>query len=159
MASTMQYRSLRDFLKALEVRGELKRIHQTIDPRLEMTEICYRTLKAGGPALLFNNPKGSSIPVLGNLFGTTERVAMAMGADSAEALREVGQVLAFLKAPELPEGLGDMMAKLPTFRKLRDVNPKVVKRAPCRETVSKGLTWICRYCLSRPSGPRTLARS
>ena len=138
MASTMQYRSLRDFLKGLEARGELRRIHQAIDPRLEMTEICYRTLKAGGPALLFNNPKGSSIPVLGNLFGTTERVAMAMGTDSVEALREVGRVLAFLKAPELPEGLGDMMAKLPVFRKLRDVNPKVVKRAPCRENSIEG---------------------
>ena len=95
MASTMQFRSLRDFLKALEARGELKRIHQEIDPRLEITEICYRTLKAGGPALLFNNTKGSSIPVLGNLFGTTERVAMAMGTDSVDALREVGRMLAY----------------------------------------------------------------
>ena len=133
MANTMQYRSLRDFLKALEARGELKRIHQAIDPRLEMTEICYRTLQAGGPALLFNNPKGSSIPVLGNLFGTTERVAMAMGAESVDALREVGQMLAFLKTPELPDGLGDLMDKLPAFRKLRDINPRELRRAPCRE--------------------------
>jgi len=136
MTSTLQFHSLRDFLKALEARGELKRIHQQIDPALEITEICYRTLKAGGPALLFNNPKGSSIPVLGNLFGTTGRVAMAMGTDSVEALREVGQVLAFLKAPELPSGLGDMLQKLPAFRKLRDINPREVRRAPpCRENI------------------------
>jgi 4-hydroxy-3-polyprenylbenzoate decarboxylase len=102
MASTLQFHSLRDFLKALEVRGKLKRIHQKIDPRLEITEICYRTLKVAGPALLFNNPKGSSIPGPDNLFGTKECVAMAMGADSVDALREVGQELAFLKAPELP---------------------------------------------------------
>ena len=138
MTSTLQYHSLRDFLKALEARGELKRIHQEIDPRLEITEICYRTLKADGPALLFNNPKGSSIPVLGNLFGTTGRVAMAMGTDSTEALREVGKVLAFLKAPELPEGLSDMLGKLPTFRKLRDINPREVRRAPCRENIIEG---------------------
>jgi 4-hydroxy-3-polyprenylbenzoate decarboxylase len=138
MSSAIKYNSLREFLKALEARGELKRIHQEIDPCLEITEICYRTLQAGGPALLFNNPKGSSIPVLGNLFGTTERVAMGMGASSVEALRETGRMLAFLKAPELPEGLGDMLEKLPAFRKLRDLNPRVVKRAPCREHVLEG---------------------
>jgi len=130
MSAAIKYASLRDFLKALEARGKLKRIHQEIDPCLEITEICYRTLRAGGPALLFNNPKGSSIPVLGNLFGTTERVAMGMGATSVEALRETGRMLAFLKAPELPEGLGDMLDKLPAFRRLRDLNPRVLQRLP-----------------------------
>ncbi len=134
----MKFRDLRDFLRALEARGELQRIHQAIDPALEITEICYRTLQAGGPALLFNTPTGSSIPVLGNLFGTTGRVAMAMGAESVEALRDVGQMLAFLKAPELPDGFGDLMDKLPAFRKLRDINPREVRRAACRENIIEG---------------------
>ena len=91
----MKYRDLRDFLLQLERRGQLKRIAMQIDPRLEMTEICDRTLRAGGPALLFENPKGHRIPVLGNLFGTPERVAMGMGEESVGALREIpGLVLA-----------------------------------------------------------------
>ncbi|MEJ2687311.1 MAG: UbiD family decarboxylase, partial [Gammaproteobacteria bacterium] len=89
----MKYRDLRDFIDQLEQQGELKRIGVEVDPRLEMTEICDRTLRRGGPALLFENPKGHSIPVLGNLFGTPRRVAMGMGEDSVEALREVGKLL------------------------------------------------------------------
>jgi len=133
-----RYNDLREFIRDLEARGELRRVHQEIDPRLEMTEICYRTLKAGGPALLFNRPKGASIPVLGNLFGTTQRVARAMGAESPEGLREVGRTLAFLKAPELPGNLGEALQKLPAFGRLRDINPRVVKRAPCRENRLEG---------------------
>ena len=105
--------------------GDLRRIHQEIDPQLEMTEICYRTLKAGGPALLFTQPRGATIPVLGNLFGTTWRVARAMGVESVETLREVGRTLAFLKAPEIPGSLGEALEKLPTFGKLRDINPRM----------------------------------
>ena len=100
----MKYHDLRDFLQQLEKRGLLKRISQEVNPNLEMTEICDRTLRAGGPALLFENVKGSDIPVLGNLFGTPERVAMGMGEESVEALREVGKLLAFLKEPEPPQG-------------------------------------------------------
>ena len=110
----MKYSDLRDFLSQLEIRGQLKRIGVETDPRLEMTEICDRVLKAGGPALLFEKPKGfdgsegrSRMPVLGNLFGTPERVALGMGQDSVEALREVGQLLAFLREPEPPKGLVD----------------------------------------------------
>ena len=80
----MKYVDLRDFMAQLESRGELKRIGVEIDPCLEMTEICDRTLRAGGPALLFENPRGHSIPVLGNLFGTPARVAMDMGEDSVD---------------------------------------------------------------------------
>ena len=96
----MKYADLRDFLKVLEKQGELKRITQEIDPHLEMTEIADRVLRAKGPALLFENPKGYSMPVLANLFGTPERVALGMGENSVEALREVGKLLAFLKEPE-----------------------------------------------------------
>ena len=84
----MKYHDLRDFLAQLEALGELKRVAAEVDPRLEMTELCDRVLKAGGPALLFERPKGAfrspaggTIPVLGNLFGTPQRVARAMGAD------------------------------------------------------------------------------
>jgi 4-hydroxy-3-polyprenylbenzoate decarboxylase len=96
----MHYQDLRDFIAQLERMGELKRITHAVDPYLEITEICDRTLRAGGPALLFENPKGHSIPVLGNLFGTPKRVALGMGQDSVEALRDVGRLLAYLKEPE-----------------------------------------------------------
>ncbi len=99
----MKYADLRDFIKKLEKRGELVRIKEPVDPHLEMTELADRVLRAKGPALLFENPKGYDMPVLANLFGTPERVAMGMGEDSVEALREVGKLLAFLKEPEPPK--------------------------------------------------------
>ncbi|MCA1806118.1 MAG: 4-hydroxy-3-polyprenylbenzoate decarboxylase [Xanthomonadaceae bacterium] len=134
----MQYRDLRDFIAQLEVRGLLKRIQAEVDPYLEMTEICDRTLRAGGPALLFENPKGHSVPVLGNLFGTPERVALGMGEDSVAALREVGKLLAFLKEPEPPKGWRDALEKLPKYKKVLDMAPKVVGKAPCQEVVLEG---------------------
>ena len=121
----MKYRDLRDFIQQLENLGELKRVTREVDPRLEMTEICDRTLKAGGPAILFENPKGSSIPVLGNLFGTPRRVALGMGRESLDELRELGELLAFLKEPEPPKGFRDAWEKLPIFRKVLSMNPKV----------------------------------
>ena len=134
----MQYRDLRDFIAQLESRGLLKRIRAEVDPRLEMTEICDRTLRAGGPALLFENPKGHAVPVLGNLFGTPERVALGMGEESVDALREVGRLLAFLKEPEPPKGWRDALDKLPRYRKVLDMAPKLVKKAPCQEVVLEG---------------------
>ncbi|WOI25783.1 4-hydroxy-3-polyprenylbenzoate decarboxylase [Cobetia amphilecti] len=134
----MQYRDLRDFIAALEEKGELKRIRAEVDPYLEMTEICDRTLKAGGPALLFENVKGHSMPVLGNLFGTPRRVALGMGQESVEALREVGELLAFLKEPEPPKGFRDAWDKLPIFKQVMSMGPKKVKRAPCQEIVLEG---------------------
>ena len=131
----MPYKDLRDFIRQLEQRGELKRIQRTIDPRLEMTEVCDRTLRAGGPALLFENPTGHTIPVLANLFGTAQRVALGMGADSVAALREVGTLLAALKEPEAPHGVKDAWQKLPLFKKVLDMAPKLVKQAPCQEKV------------------------
>ena len=91
----MQYKDLRDFIEKLESMGELKRVSMEVDPNLEMTEICDRTLRAGGPAILFENVKGHSVPVLGNLFGTTRRVALAMGKEDLQELRELGELLAF----------------------------------------------------------------
>jgi len=131
----MQYKDLREFIDQLEKMGELKRISLSIDPVLEMTEICDRTLKQGGPALLFENVKGHDVPVLGNLFGTARRVALGMGEESTEALRGVGELLAFLKEPEPPKGLKDAMSTLPKYKKVIDMAPKRVKNAPCQEVI------------------------
>jgi len=131
----MQYKDLREFIQKLEEKGELKRISLEIDPNLEMTEICDRTLRAGGPALLFEKPKGHSIPVLGNLFGTPRRVAMGMGEDDPEKLREIGKLLAFLKEPDPPKGVKDAWQTLPIFKKVLDMAPKTIKKAPCQEII------------------------
>jgi 4-hydroxy-3-polyprenylbenzoate decarboxylase len=137
----MKYRDLRDFLAGLESRGELKRVSATVDPCLEMTEICDRVLKAGGPALLFEKPKGHSMPVLGNLFGTVRRVALGMGVDAADpttALRELGRMLATLREPEPPRGWKDAWDKLPLLKSVLTMEPRAVARAPCQEVVLEG---------------------
>ena len=138
----MKYHDLRDFIAQLEKIGELKRISVEVDTRLEMTEICDRVLRAGGPAILFENPKGalgkSSVPVLANLFGTPRRVALGMGQDSVEALREVGKLLAYLKEPEPPKGLKDAWDKLPILKQVLNMAPKVLSSAPCQEIVWEG---------------------
>lgn len=134
----MKHKDLREFLTFLEQRGELKRITAEVDPHLEMTEICDRTLRAGGPALLFENPKGHTMPVLGNLFGTPDRVAMGMGQESLTALREVGKLLAFLKEPEPPKGLKDLWEKRTEWKQVLNMPAKEVKRAPCQEEVFEG---------------------
>ena len=134
----MKYSNLRDFVSDLESRKELRRVTVAVDPSMEITEICRRTLCAGGPALLFEKPKGSEIPLLGNLFGTTRRVARAMGHESIEELRDVGRLLSFLKEPQLPSGLGDAIDKLPEFKQLLHVLPRVVGDAPCRRHVIEG---------------------
>ncbi|CAB1367547.1 protein of unknown function [Denitratisoma oestradiolicum] len=136
----MKYDDLRDFIAQLEKLGELKRIFVEVDPHLEMTEICDRVLRAGGPALLFEKPKGSSIPVLANLFGTPRRVALGMGeeGDWQTALREVGKLLAYLKEPEPPRGLKDAWDKLPVLKQVLNMAPKVVSSAPCQDVVWEG---------------------
>ncbi|WP_260295725.1 4-hydroxy-3-polyprenylbenzoate decarboxylase [Sedimenticola hydrogenitrophicus] len=134
----MKYSDLRDFIDKLETLGELKRISIEVDPHLEVTEICDRTLRAGGPALLFERVKGSAFPLLGNLFGTPRRVALGMGEESVEALREVGKLLAMLKEPEPPKGMKDAWSKLPVFRKVLDMAPKEVKHPPCQAVVIEG---------------------
>ncbi|MDP1681116.1 MAG: 4-hydroxy-3-polyprenylbenzoate decarboxylase [Burkholderiales bacterium] len=131
----MKYTDLRDFISQLEARGELKRIAVEIDPHLEMTEVCDRVLRAGGPAILFEKPKGHHMPVLGNLFGTAQRVAMGMGEEDVASLREVGKLLAFLKEPEPPKGLKDAWEKLPLYKQVLNMAPKVVSEAKCQEIV------------------------
>ena len=136
----MKYHDLRDFISQLEARGELKRVSVEVDPKLEMTEICDRVLRAGGPAILFEKVKGSGMPVLANLFGTPERVALGMGVegDWKTALREVGKTLSMLKEPEPPKGLRDAWDKLPLLKQVLNMAPKVVSSAPCQEVVLEG---------------------
>ncbi len=134
----MQYKDLRDFVAQLEAMGELKRVVAVVDPVLEMTEICDRVLKSQGPALLFEHPKGHSIPVLGNLFGTPKRVALGMGQESVEALRDVGKLLAYLKEPDPPKGLRDAWEKLPVLKQVLNMAPKELSNAPCQEIVWEG---------------------
>jgi len=145
-AADVRYADLREFLAQLEALGGLKRVTLPVSPRLEMTEVCDRVLRAGGPALLFERPAGHSMPVLGNLFGTVERIALAMGVEAgtspAPALREIGTLLAALREPDPPQGLRDVVAKLPQLARLAgkvlDMAPKVVASAPCQESVWEG---------------------
>jgi 4-hydroxy-3-polyprenylbenzoate decarboxylase len=134
----MKSSDLRDFISLLEQRGELVRIKQEVDPYLEMTEISDRTLRAKGPALLFENPKGYDVPVLCNLFGTPERVALGMGQENVSALRDLGELLAFLKEPEPPKGLLDLWEKRHDFKQVLNMPVKVVKKAPCQQIVLEG---------------------
>jgi 4-hydroxy-3-polyprenylbenzoate decarboxylase len=134
----LQYSDLRQFVSQLEASGELKRIAAEVSPRLEMTEICDRVLRAGGPALLFERPAGHDIPVLANLFGSVRRIAAAMGLADTRALREVGKMLAFLREPEPPRGLRDLWEKFPVWKQLLNLPPKVVSKALCQESVLEG---------------------
>ena len=134
----MKFDDLRDFIAQLEEKGLLKRIRQEVDPNLEMTEISDRTLRAGGPALLFENPKGYDTPVLTNLFGTTERVAMAMGKENVAALKEVGQWLAYLKEPEPPKGIKALWEKLPIFKQVLNMPTKKVRKPLCQQVIMQG---------------------
>ena len=131
----MAFRDLRDFIEFLENEGELKRIQTEVDPYLEVTEISDRTLRAGGPALLFENLKGSSMPLLANLFGTTRRIALAMGQEDISGLRGVGKLLAFLKEPTPPSGWKDLWQSLPSYKSVLNLAPSVKKSAPCQEVV------------------------
>lgn len=134
----MQYADLRSFIQLLEQQGELKRITAAVSPHLEMTEVCDRTLRKQGPALLFENPTGFSTPVLANLFGTPRRVALGMGTDSLAALKDIGRLLAFLKEPEPPKSLKDTWQKLPLFKQVLNMSPKVRKEGPCHAVIKEG---------------------
>jgi 4-hydroxy-3-polyprenylbenzoate decarboxylase len=134
----MHYADLRDFIAQLERVGELKRVAAEVSPRLEMTELCDRTLKAGGPALLFERPAGHTMPVLGNLFGTVRRVALAMGVEDTGALREIGRLLAYLREPDPPQGLRDVWEKLPILKQVLNMQPKALGSGACQEMVWEG---------------------
>jgi 4-hydroxy-3-polyprenylbenzoate decarboxylase len=145
----MAYRDLRDFLAQLEAGGDLARVATPVDPRLEMTALCDRALRAHGPALLFEHPggerrgpDGNVIPVLGNLFGTPQRIAKAMGADPSNwrrSLREIGELIAFLREPSPPKNLVDAWRTTrPVLMKVLDMTPKLRTGAPCQQVVWEG---------------------
>jgi len=131
----MKYRDLRDFLQQLEARDELRRVQEEVSPHLEMTAVADAVLRAEGPAILFERPAGYKMPVLGNLFGTPTRVALGMGADSVDALRPIGQLLAALKEPDPPRSLKDAGRLWDMAKAVWDMKPAVVRRAPCQEQV------------------------
>jgi len=144
---------LRGFIAELEKRGDLVRITAEVDPKLEMTEIADRTLRGRGPALLFENPKGAQIPVLANLFGTEERVALGMGEESVESLREVGELLAYLRQPDPPKGFRDLVDKAPLLKKILTMGPNVVKNAPCQQvSAPPERRWISTVYRFKPAG-------
>ena len=131
----MVFKDLRDFITILEKEGELKRISTEIDSYLEVTEISDRTLKLQGPALLFENIKGSSVPLLANLFGSTRRIALGMGQENLNGLRDVGKLLAFLKEPKPPSGWKELWENLPNYKSVLNISPNVKRSAPCQEVV------------------------
>ncbi|MDP3559207.1 MAG: 4-hydroxy-3-polyprenylbenzoate decarboxylase [Legionellaceae bacterium] len=152
----MRYTDLRDFIAQLESQSLLQRIHYPVSPYLEMTVVSERVLKAGGPALLFM--QSGNMPVLTNVFGTVERVALGMGQTSVSALREVGQWLAALKEPEPPSGMQDAFKKLPLLKKALQMAPKYVRNAPCQEYVYEGdevdlFSLPMQHCWPEDAGP------
>lgn len=134
----MKYSDLRDFIAQLQQQNELKQIVTPVSPFLEMTEICDRTLRTEGPALLFTKPTGHSIPVLGNLFGTPKRVAMGMGASDISELRKIGHVLSSLKEPDPPKGFKDILGLGSLVKAVWDMAPKELRGAPCHDIVWEG---------------------
>ncbi|HET7794342.1 MAG TPA: UbiD family decarboxylase [Rhizobacter sp.] len=134
----MKYRDLRDFMAGLERSGELRRVAEPVSARLEMTALSDLVLRSGGPALWFQNPAGYKISALTNLFGTTRRVALGMGATEVKELRDVGRVLAGLKEPEPPKGFKDAGKLLQMAKALWDMKPSAVRRAACQEEVLEG---------------------
>lgn len=134
----MKYSDLRDFINKLKQSGELTEVSIPVSPHLEMTELCDRTLRAEGPALLFTQPTGHSMPVLGNLFGTPKRVALGMGASDVSELRRIGQLLAMLKEPEPPKGFKDVLGLGTLVKSVWDMAPKELGSAPCQEIVWEG---------------------
>jgi 4-hydroxy-3-polyprenylbenzoate decarboxylase len=134
----MKYKDLRDFIRLLEKRNDLRRIEVPVSPHLEMTEICDRVLRRDGPAVLFEHPVGHQTPVLGNLFGSTRRIAWGMGATDVSEMRDIGRLLASLKEPDPPRSLGEL-GKLGTMMKaLWDMKPAMQRSAPCQDIICEG---------------------
>jgi 4-hydroxy-3-polyprenylbenzoate decarboxylase len=154
----IKYSDLRDFISQLQRIDELKQVDIEVSPHLEMTEVCDRTLRAEGPALLFNKPTGHRIPVLANLFGTPRRVALGMGADDVSELRQIGHVLSALKEPEPPKGLKDLMGMGSLVKAVWDMAPKEVRGAKCQEIVWEEMMLIFPVCRYSTAGRATSRR-
>lgn len=131
----MKYADLRDFIEQLAARDLLVNIDYPVSPNLEMTTVSDRVLQKSGPALLFTNPQGYDMPVLTNLFGTVERVAMGMGKETITDLRDIGLLLSTLKEPEPPKGFKDAVGKLPLLKQALNMAPKYLKKGLCQQNV------------------------
>jgi len=144
----MTYSSLRDYLASLELDGLYQRVAEPVSTDLELTEIGCRLIRKGGPAVLFENIKtetgaAADMPVLINLFGTVERVARGVTMGNKERrtaadLREVGELLAFMRQPEPPRGVGEALKLAPLIKTVMAMRPKIVRKAPCQDVVLKG---------------------
>lgn len=134
----MSFTDLRQFLTDLENRGDLKRVTAPIHADLEVTEVCRRAIRAQGPALVFTDVDGKGIPVIGNVFGTVERVARAIGVDGAEGLRALGQLLAQIREPRWPRDMGQALDRLPLLRRLLTARPRVTAQAAAHEVIVAG---------------------
>ncbi|RMG67148.1 MAG: menaquinone biosynthesis decarboxylase [Nitrospirae bacterium] len=130
----MAYSDLRDFIRVLEERGLLKRVKVEVDPVLEIAEINDRVVKKGGPAILFERPKGAAFPCVVNLFGSFERMRLALEVDSLDDIGK--EILEFLE-PEIPTNLIQKLKALPKLKRLSDFLPKYVKTGPCKEVIIK----------------------
>lgn len=154
----MKYRDLREFIVGLEQGGELRRVTQSVSPKLEMTALADQVLQAGGPALLFERPQGHSVPVLANLFGTPRRVALGMGAAEVSELRDVGRLLAALKEPEPPKSLREAGKLWDMAKAVWDMKPARVGSPPCQEVVLQGPdvdlgAWPIQFCWPGDAAP------
>jgi 4-hydroxy-3-polyprenylbenzoate decarboxylase len=152
------FADLREFLAHLEAQGALRRVDAPLSPVLEVTELSRRTLASGGPALLLTNVGDSRVPVLSNLFGTGQRVAAALGADTTAVFAELGQLLAALKAPEPPRGVAEVWRKLPLLKEILKMAPKTLRSAPGQEVVLEGHDVDSAPGRSRPAGRTTPVR-
>ena len=133
----MTFNDLREFLNHLESKKLLKKVAAQVDTNLEIAAIMNRLVKKGGPAVIFENVKGYTIPVVANLFGTQERVALGLGITENE-FAEIGKFLAFLQRPKPPEGLWEAIKSLPFFGKMLTLNPKTARSGPCQEVILEG---------------------
>src|SRR5579872_2373975 len=130
----MAYADLREFIKALEKNNELKRISFEVDPRLEITEFADRAVKQGGPALLFEKPKGSTVPVLINSFASMRKMEIALEVASVEEI--AARIVEFLEM-RMPEGLIGKLKMLPKLAEMGAFFPKMVSDGACKEVIRR----------------------
>jgi|TARA_B100000315_G_scaffold37563_2_gene32149 4-hydroxy-3-polyprenylbenzoate decarboxylase len=151
------YSDLRGYLRALEDAGQLKRVSAPVSPALEVTDLCHRSLCAKGPALWFEHLEGHSMQMVGNLFGTRERIAMAIGR-RARDLQKLGEELVRFRRPQVPSNLSEAIDSLPEIARLRDVNPRMIATPPCQEVICEGravdlATLPIQTCWPEDAGP------
>ncbi len=152
------YADLREFLRQLEADGELRRVDQPVSPHLDMTAVCDAVLRRGGPALLFTQPSGHTVPVLANLFGTPQRVMRALGVPDTAGVRQLGQLLGELREPSAPQRLRDVAGMTGLLKAVWHMTPQRIGRAPCQQVVLEGdevdlARWPVQHCWPGDAAP------